>query len=698
MLHNLIELRDLLVREPSLSNRSSILDSHPSVQKVLSEHHFFRSLLPTLSTEQCGVFKQLVAIGQFDDFHIESKEKWISLLDSLLNVDRFYREIGGIVGYQVEVLKLLQKNDEEVSDQSKFHAPQFDDISEVNSDVLNSIRLGLEAMPSMSELYPLGGAADRLHLIDVATGMELPAAKLQFAGRSLVEIMIRDLQAREWLYFRLYGKQLTTPIAVMSSWEKQNSLHVTTVFESKGWFGRPVDRFKFFVQPLVPAFDEKGNWHRSGLLKPVLKPGGHGAIWKLARDEGVFSWLKSLGSKKTLVRQINNPIAGLDYGLIAFSGIGCSRNMSFGFSSCNRLVKAAEGVVVLIEKSTGEIVLTNIEYCDFTKFGVSDEPICADLPFSRFRSNTNILFADLAAVEKAVDIHPFPGLLMNLKPATIVDEDGSAREALVARLESTMQNIADVMGELNSSLSPLKTEKTFVMHNERHKTISVAKKAYQPGQSMRETPELCFYELLAANCELLLKCGIALPKVRSPEDYLALGPSVLFLYHPALGPLYSVIVQKLRRGQLELGSELVLELAEVDIENLNLNGSLQIIATQPLGRVDDAGILQYSHQVGRVILHDVTVGNGGVDWSLGSPFWKMNLRRKETVIIELQGWSQFDARGVYFTGSHHFVVEDGVKMVVRQGINGLIITKTVVDHDMLWRYSWDEGVRLQSTV
>ena len=32
---------------------------------------------------------------------------------------------------------------------------------------------------------------------------------------------------------------------------------------------------------------ETGEWLLDAQLKPMLKPGGHGAVWKLMRDEGV---------------------------------------------------------------------------------------------------------------------------------------------------------------------------------------------------------------------------------------------------------------------------------------------------------------------------------------------------------------------------------------------------------------------------
>ena len=72
--------------------------------------------------------------------------------------------------------------------------------------------------------------------------------------------------------------------------------------------------------------NEHGEWLFSSDFKPILKPGGHGAIWKLAKDCKVFSWLSRQGVKKILVRQINNPVAGLDYGLLAFLwGLGLAK-------------------------------------------------------------------------------------------------------------------------------------------------------------------------------------------------------------------------------------------------------------------------------------------------------------------------------------------------------------------------------------
>ena len=417
---DLKNLQEKLISAQTIEEKRDILFEIPRLQSLYESLGF-----SALSEELQLIALELCAINQFD---------CVKHLEMLIPAERFYRELGGIVGYQREVLKRI-KNSDSFYKNWQFRTPEFIDISSESADVLDAIYQSLKHLDKLAEFYPLGGAADRLHLLDSKTNQELPAAKLQFAGRSLLETMIRDLEAREWLCFQLFRKKVITPIAMMTSMEKENHLHVKEICEEKNWFGRPKEKFCFFVQPLVPTVDEEGNWHVLEDGKFLLKPGGHGAIWKLAKDEHVFSWLHREGCKKAIVRQINNPIAGIDYGLMAFSGIGLIHDYSFGFVSCQRLVRSAEGMIVLLENPNGETVLTNIEYCDFEKYGIIDEPIEAGKPFSKYTSNTNILFIDLDAIQKAVETEPFPGLLMNLKPLP------QKKGRKFGRLESTIQNI-----------------------------------------------------------------------------------------------------------------------------------------------------------------------------------------------------------------------------------------------------------------
>lgn len=54
------------------------------------------------------------------------------------------------------------------------------------------------------------GAGDRLGLTCEVTGEPLPAAMLPYCGRTMMEGLMRDLQAREYLYFRLTGRQVSS--------------------------------------------------------------------------------------------------------------------------------------------------------------------------------------------------------------------------------------------------------------------------------------------------------------------------------------------------------------------------------------------------------------------------------------------------------------------------------------------------------
>lgn len=658
--------------------------------EILNEHHlvkdFFSSSLPSffkaMTEEEEVVVKSIVAIGQgrrvfsFPASLKEAPQRFKELMQQLIPVERFYAELGGIVGYHWRVLSLMS-GEEKKAQQATYHRPKGIDISRPTADVVDAILTGIKRLSDMAEIYPVGGAADRLRLHDERTGVPLPAAKLIFCGKTLLEWLICDLQAREYLHYKLFGIQLTTPVAMMTSQEKDNHAQIHSICEEKRWFSRPKESFRFFCQPSVPAINRSGQWCLQGHLRPLLKPGGHGMIWKLARDEKVFDWLFDQGRKKALIRQINNPMASCDHGLLAFSGLGCKEDRLFGFASCQRHVKASEGVNVLIERDR-QFILTNIEYCDFKKFQIIDEPVEKGSPYSKFSSNTNILFADLKSVFEAVAKVPLPGMLLNFKRSTYRLEEGGIVEEEMARLETTMQNIAD---EFQSE--DKKELQTFITYNERRKTISTVKREYALGSSLLETPEGCFLDLLKNAEDLLVNyCRFAVPEVNDAATFFAHGPSFIFLYHPALGPLYSIIAQKVRWGRLKKGSELLLEIAELDLELLDLEGSLCIRAEALMGH-EEEGILKYSEATGKCVLKNIKVRNQGVDWEASNVFWREGVARREALSIRIKGDGEFYAEDLLFEGDWDISVEAGTKVIALMESG-----KVVLRSEPLSRPSW----------
>lgn len=644
------------------------------------------------------VFLSLVFLRQIDRVFFgftnteEDNKKVKTLIDQLLHVESFYKGIGGIIGYHAKTLELILQKKHDIKKttvKTSFRTAKGLDLSKDSKSVIHAIIEGLKKQEIMAEVYPIGGAGDRLGLIS-DEGIPLPAAILPFLNKTLLEGLIRDLQAREYLYFKLFSKQSLTPIALMTSYEKNNHYYIQEICKKNNWFGRGEDNFKFFIQPLVPVITTNGCWKLKNPFDVVFKPGGHGMLWKLAEEEKVFDWLRKKGRKKGLIRQINNPIAGIDDGILAFCGWGLKNDKGFGFLSCERLVGAAEGVLVLAEEKNDHQFnyrITNLEYTDFERFGFKDEPKSRENNYSLYPSNTNILFFDIDAVEKVIPKEPIPGLLVNIKDEQEFDPlDASFKEIGCARLESTMQNIADSLADtFEYPLQEEETEEklnTFIVYNERAKTISVTKRSFVKGKSHLETPVGCYFDLNQANLALLKnKCGFSGIISQNVQDYLLNGPAQIFNYHPALGPLYSLIEQKITQGHLGKNGELQLDIAEVDIKNISIDGSLLIEAINPMGFKSDSSF--YSHNGGKVELHNVKIKNLGRFSAHCEEAWKNNPLRRESLKITLLGMSEFYAENINFEGSYDIVVPDGQRAVAKD-IDG----KIIIDYQPLLEPSW----------
>lgn len=707
------KLYNYINKTSSIKGKLALLNSLPAVNQEYASNPIIQKFSLTFKTEQEYIIKLIIAIGEGPIvFNVHTpQEKYSrmhSMLDHLIELEISYSFMGGIIGYLLIVLRLMQEQETPQANYNHYIHPEGIHLNEGQSEVRQAIRWGIEAMCCIGEIYPVGGAGDRLDLHDELTGHPLPAAVLPFLGRSLVENLVRDLQAREYLFFKLYGKQICSPISMMTSSEKNNHQHIIEICNKHRWFGRPAESFRFFEQPVVPVITEEGSFSLTDFLTLNLKPGGHGVIWKIAEEKNIFKWMQSVGRFDSIVRQINNPIAGLDFALLSLAGIGYKEKKSIGFLSCERLLKSAEGTNVLIEKkldhSTGyEYCLTNIEYTDFAKKGIKDEPATEGSPHSTYPTNTNILYVNIPAIQKAIKKCSIPGKLINFKSKVpFINAEGHMMQVRGGRLESTMQNIADYMVdcfphqlEKDETASKLQS---FIIYNKRIKTISTTKVSYKSGENVVGTPEGAHYDLLTNHWNLFQnRCKFSLPPQETIQEYLQSGPNVLISYLPALGPLYSVIEQKIRKGSLGMHSELLLEISEVDIENLYVEGSLHIIGTSPLGEVNEGGILTYGNEC-RCTLKNVTVNNLGIDTTAHNVYWKNHIKRYESAQIYLGESSEFHAENVILEGDYRIEVPARHRMVISQknGEVDIVITP-IKKAKWKWQYSFDQDNHVKLT-
>jgi hypothetical protein len=238
-----------------------------------------------------------------------------------------------------------------------------------------------------------------------------------------------------------------------------------------------------------------------------------------------------------------------------------------------------------------------------------------------------------------------------------------------------MQNIADsIVDQFPSQLSihPDRQLRCYTTYGKREQVISVTKNPYIKGKKALETPEGCFYDQQKNSHDLFRHyCQMELPEFISLEEFLKNGPPFIIRYHPALGPMYDVIAQKIRKGALSPQSYLSLQLAEVDIQDLQLDGSLTIMAQDPLGHKNNESLIQYSHQNGKCELHHVRVVNYGINLKAKNSYWKNVIKHNEQMVIILHGNAEFFADHVTFEGPVHIEVPSGTRLEV-----------TMVDHQV----------------
>ena len=325
-----------------------------------------------------------------------------------------------------------------------------------------------------------------------------------------------------------------------------------------------------------------------------------------------------------------------------------------------------------------------------------------------------MLYIGLEKIQKALERSPrgaFPGMLVNLsKPVT---KDGVRG----GRLETSMQNIADALEGFSAPGERLPPSRwgelpTFVLYSSRRRITSSAKKkrdvTREPSaQNLAQTPDGSFLDLLRNAADLLDACGVEHPAHDGGDvrTYLDRGPGFIFCADPAIGPLWDVTAQKIRGGKLHDRAEVRLEIAEAQWENVEVDGSLLVAATAPLGGTGDGGDVSVfdDTKCGRARLLDVTVRNKGVDWGApGTQAWSATLTRVESCTVTLHGDAEIDARGVVLRGDVTYDVPAGKRLELFAGPGG---PEDVVERwsdlradgkpSWQWRYALGEGGKVE---
>lgn len=567
-----------------------------------------------------------------------------SQLKIMIDTDSFYEDHGGIEGYHRISKRLFSGIRSGTEEDSKVSIPPLVLKKDLSS---KEVEKALSFLSQTAFIFPVGGAGDRLNLIDKKSGKSLPAALLNFDGKTLLEGLFADVDALERLY-RLYThKSICIPVVLMTSHEKDNHHQICSLLEEKKYFGKDKKNVYFITQSQVPVVDQEGNYlFNSGRI--ITKPGGHGVLWKLLTQSNFLPKLRNAGIEHLVVRQVNNPLAARSTTILQLLLEATKSNKEFGFVSCSRRVGSPEGMIVLkyLPRDNAEYI-SNIEYTEFAKFGLEDIPDPSNRGYSKYPANINLLYIKMDALIKAMEKETIPGLLMNAKSS--YTKDGQVLK--YGRLESTMQSIADLFH--TSSNSPLRS---FILHMPRSECFSVTKRLSKSGLVEADTPQSAFYDDQAFIHKVLidhcLSKVIPLPKI---ENLLNDGYSCLFHFAFCMNPLSLSLPRIIQQCQFNKKSFLSLSTSDVEMKECILNGGLRIEAKS----IDKDKV--------KAKLENITINNKGLNcYDDISKLYQEGAEKGECVYIKLGINAEFYCEGVTLNGPVTWNVPDNTRVIVSE--------------------------------
>ncbi|KAI7995418.1 hypothetical protein LOK49_LG11G00864 [Camellia lanceoleosa] len=155
-----------------------------------------------------------------------------------------------------------------------------------------------------------------------------------------------------------------------------------------------------------------------------------------------------------------------------------------------------------------------------------------------------------------------------------------------------------------------------------------------------QTPEGSLLDIIRNAYDLLSHCDIKIPKIEGNDKYVDSGRPYLIFLHLFHG------------GSISKGSDLQIEVAEFSWRNVQLHGSLIVVAENILGstRMDENGVLKlrYWHRCGRCKLQNVKVLNEGIDWTSKTTHLGSMMYWFEALKVILHGNVEFEATDVVF--------------------------------------------------
>ena len=306
----------------------------------------------------------------------------------------------------------------------------------------------------------------------------------------------------------------------------------------------------------------------------LLKPHGHGDVHALLHRQGIADRMLQRGLRYIVFFQDTNGLAF--NGLPAALGVSSAAGLHLNFVSVQRKAGDACGALMRLSKRDGSAATVNVEYnhVDALLRGAGQAGDVGDAEgWSAFPGNTNQLIFDLpaycAALARTAGLVPE---FVNPKYA-----DG-AKERFKAptRLECMMQDFAALLPP-DSPVGFTAVEGALAYCPVKSNRPDAIRKAAEglPPASL-SAGEMALYH---ANAHKLSNAGMDV-EVGPEVDLggLSFPRAPLISLAAAFAPAYGAVMDKVRGGWVSQRSSLVLEAANVRIDDVELDGALVVKA------------------------------------------------------------------------------------------------------------------------
>ena len=486
---------------------------------------------------------------------------------------------------------------------------------------------GLEELPRMAEVYPLGGAGDRLGLQDEVT-RRIPAcaspSQRAYAHRGAAS---RSHHARESLCHKVHGTQHVTPVAVMTSAAK-GRLHgaVSKLMEDNAVVRVHAEKeaFRLFSRPpWSPTVATRGGdaWcaeTRRGRLAVALKPGGHGTNLETRLHDREASLPGSPPTDRRglppFARSHATPWRARDTTILALSAARRPRRTgTMGFASAASDTSARPGVSVNPRSvgtgsGTCSYGISNVErYTVLAQHGISDDPAAPGSTESRYRSRhqrpRTSVWRRSATRCSPPQREAFPGMLVeDLSPLRLASRTTAPR-AVAWRLPCRTSRTSSPRVSEGSAWTRSEWETSqrscctpFAVASRLRRRRSTIR----PRRTSRRPPAVLSW--ISSRTPRICSIGAGVKHPPPGAPWSSTSPRVPGSSSAPTrrsGPLWDVTEQKIRGGALADRAEVRLEVAEMQWENVSVSARCWWRRKAPLGADAGSALKFDDHACGR---------------------------------------------------------------------------------------------------